>query len=276
MNNYFSFLEIAKKDMEAARVLFSRKLYPHSIFYLEQAVEKGVKSFGLWVKILTEKECKDKELAGHDAWRIFSTLIERGIKRVENELNILQDKHPAIKQTTFLEKLQKQISELEHESKNIKEEIKDITKNVANIVYSDQKIQELINKINRFRGKLPRGLLKFSGEALRTYKEFYRLITLDLGKIKQLSPTDVKKIKDSSILFFKLLYSVTCLLYLSMLMSPHAVKSRYPDKNWNPLEEYNEKMPLVKRLKFFLNAAEEALDHLSEAYNKAASIEVVF
>ena len=59
MSIHTLFLEIAKSDLEASRTLLSNKHYPQAVFYFEQAIEKGIKSLGLWMKVITEEECKD-------------------------------------------------------------------------------------------------------------------------------------------------------------------------------------------------------------------------
>jgi hypothetical protein len=73
MEAHLAFLEVAKRDPEAARCLSSRKLYPQAVFFLQQSVEKATKSFGLWAKVVTEGEVKDA--VGHDAWKVFSKIF---------------------------------------------------------------------------------------------------------------------------------------------------------------------------------------------------------
>lgn len=51
-------LGIAKKDLEASELLFSKGLYPQAVFYLQQAIEKTVKSLGIWNKIINKNEAK--------------------------------------------------------------------------------------------------------------------------------------------------------------------------------------------------------------------------
>ena len=62
-------LEIAKKDLEAAKLLFNNRLYPQSIFYLQQCNEKAIKSYGLKLKIITELEAKEEII--HKTLKIY-------------------------------------------------------------------------------------------------------------------------------------------------------------------------------------------------------------
>ncbi len=51
-------LEIAKKDLEAAKCLYEKELYPQAIFYLQQSVEKAAKSFAIMTNMIKEDEVK--------------------------------------------------------------------------------------------------------------------------------------------------------------------------------------------------------------------------
>ncbi|MEB3691542.1 MAG: hypothetical protein G5Z43_001086, partial [Caldisphaeraceae archaeon] len=62
--------------------------------------------------------------------------------------------------------------------------------------------------------------------------------------------------------FSKLIFCSLSLFYLSLIFSSHAVKSRYPQDDFNPLEAYNDKMPLIQMLDFFIRITEETLEDL--------------
>jgi hypothetical protein len=47
-----------------------------------------------------------------------------------------------------------------------------------------------------------------------------------------------------------------------LTFSPHAVKSRYPEEGFNPLEVYTDKLPLTQMFEFFLNSTEKLLKDL--------------
>jgi len=264
---HLSYLEMAKKDLEASKVLLTRKCYPQAVFLFEQAVEKGIKSLGFWTKTITEEECKKMEAVGHKAWKIFSFIIERGINAVKVHLQTILKESPQFEQTNLWTIIQTQISNLEKEAKERQVDIIGI-KGFETWAFSEEKLLDIMDRINRLRGKLPRGLLKFGKEEIRTWKELFRLLTQDLGKITQTSRADIKKIIESSKMAWKLLYSTAWLFYTSFIVCPHATNSRYPEKDWNPLEKYKETTPLIKRLKFFTDAVEEALEYLSEIYVK--------
>ncbi len=47
-----AFAEIAKKDLQASRVLYLNRLYPQAVFELQQSVEKSVKAVGLLMNLV--------------------------------------------------------------------------------------------------------------------------------------------------------------------------------------------------------------------------------
>lgn len=55
------FLEEADRDAKSCKVLYSKKIYPHSVYHFQQAVEKAMKGYCLGLGILSIEEVK-----GHD------------------------------------------------------------------------------------------------------------------------------------------------------------------------------------------------------------------
>lgn len=68
----------------------------------------------------------------------------------------------------------------------------------------------------------------------------------------------------SEFFFHRLMFCLISLFYLSLISYPHAVKSRYPENNHNPLNVYNEEKPLIKSLDFFIKHMEKTLENLSK------------
>jgi len=79
---------MAKSDLEASKTLLSNKHYPQAIFLFEQAVEKGVKSIGLCMNIVTEEECKE---IGHKTWNILKLIVKRVFEEILTDLQKSQE-----------------------------------------------------------------------------------------------------------------------------------------------------------------------------------------
>jgi len=139
MNPHTLLLEIAKTDLEASRILLSSKHHPQAIFLFEQSVEKGVKSIGLWMNVVTEEECKDMKIIGHQAWRIFNHIMEivpeklkKGFEGIITDFQIILREHFHLKQKESLtiteEPLKKMIKTLEKEAKKSQVLVYDLTR----------------------------------------------------------------------------------------------------------------------------------------------------
>lgn len=116
-------LEIAKKDLEAAKCLYEKELYPQAIFYLQQSVEKAAKSFAIMTNMIKEDEVK---AVWHNPLRIHEKLLNEQRQKLER-LNKALDAIPRLKETSLLkdidldkmrgalDKLQKSLSSIQAE-----------------------------------------------------------------------------------------------------------------------------------------------------------------
>ena len=81
-----SFARIGKADLRASKLVYGKKLYPQSIFYLQQSVEKSVKATGLLLSLVgPNKEDLTREV-GHAT--IFGILIRRGERLAQLRRNL--------------------------------------------------------------------------------------------------------------------------------------------------------------------------------------------
>lgn len=125
-------LKIAKEDLYVSRLLFLNNFYPHSIFYLQQSVEKIGKAFAICTNLIKvesgeqlEKELKRK--IGHNLFKLFIAPIKDYQQKLE-VFRTFSAHHPELKQLwigkkilseelergfkkygSFFEKLQKKI-----------------------------------------------------------------------------------------------------------------------------------------------------------------------
>lgn len=75
------FLAIAQQDLKAARCLDENNFYPQAVFYLEQSVEKGLKSFAIFAGIITEQETRHS--ISHQTMKIYSKTTVQFKERVD-------------------------------------------------------------------------------------------------------------------------------------------------------------------------------------------------
>jgi len=81
-----SFARIGRADLRASKLVYGKRLYPQSIFYLQQSVEKSVKATGLMLSLVgPNKEDLTREV-GHAT--IFGILIRRGERLAQLRRNL--------------------------------------------------------------------------------------------------------------------------------------------------------------------------------------------
>jgi len=269
------FLEIAKRDLEATKILFDRKLYAHAIFYLQQTVEKAAKSLGIWNKTITVSEAKNA--IGHEAWKIYSKIfsgVEDKLIKFEERL----ERFPKLKEVDLIKEIE--VNKL----KNGLEEYQKVFSNIIrDIPSSMEELQSIVTEINKLKEEMGEEIIsgiEINEKEIESQKgKFYQLLdafseinsTVAEEEKKRLNkaftPDAIKDIlKKLSKPLSEFIFCYSSLFYLSLIFSPHAIKSRYPEDNFNPLEVYNEKMPLVQMLDSFIRIAEETLEKLNHVY----------
>jgi len=84
-----SLARIGKTDLRASKLLYGKKLYPQSIFYLQQSVDKSVKATGLLLSLVRPNKEDLMQEVGHAT--IFGILVRRGerISQLRRNLGIL-------------------------------------------------------------------------------------------------------------------------------------------------------------------------------------------
>lgn len=86
MSLEIKFLEIAKSDFKASKVLYDINDYGNALFHLQQGVEKCVKSLGLALGLVDEKGLKNK--ISHLPHKVFARLLNEKIKTQEKLDNV--------------------------------------------------------------------------------------------------------------------------------------------------------------------------------------------
>ncbi len=103
------FLQEAARDIKSCKVLYSKKLFPHAIYHLQQAVEKAIKGYVLLEGYYKATELR--EIKTHDTLLIMlKAVLERtGIKKLVEGSN----------DTTIMAKIMDAESTIEDEEKRI-------------------------------------------------------------------------------------------------------------------------------------------------------------
>lgn len=269
-------VEVAKWDLKAAKVLYAHKLYPHAVFYAEQCAEKAAKSslvFCLHRKMqvasLIQKDQEHEDTressvratgsedvvkrlkdVSHDVRRLTGELcacLEKVMSDLSNYLQTFEDKYRDVLEVKRLEGLEIILNLFKKRS----EEIGNMCQPI--ISWDDQKLIRLSQDEHI--------LLKYLSDiegTYRDYKEAEPLIYMLEALIKLIAPTQTSDLMGDLVQGATVGVRGVLSLGLLIILSPHVSRSRYPDIEFNPLDEYTEDLPLIRHFNRVLKLLEDA------------------
>ncbi|HNQ30113.1 MAG TPA: HEPN domain-containing protein [Methanolinea sp.] len=278
-------LFIALEDLDSSIILYHREHYPQSVFYLQQAVEKAVKSLGLLFEIVSEDDLQGK--IGHNPLRVY----KRPLTKISEDLPALNqdlDTHPE-----FSEMLQSSGIDLDELASSIKSLVHKFDEYISTVVdynLSAEALSEHLFAIDFFN----RGIDKteerirtegISDEVFAAKKEELRTQLESLFNSIHIPTEQKEAMRNGLDSFFAaflpnresfeyLMYVVLKivrigqnLFYLSIITSPHATKSRYPEGNFNPLQFYTPGSPLIDTLPELQEITRHTLEEMDVLYD---------
>ena len=68
-------LNISFHDLKASNFLYKNGFYPQAIFYLQQSIEKLIKSNGYYLNIIKDRKIGEKNVR-HDVWKVYCNILE--------------------------------------------------------------------------------------------------------------------------------------------------------------------------------------------------------
>jgi len=281
MNLAEEFLKIAKKDLEATKILYENKLYAQAIFYFEQSVEKANKGFALTSNKYSEKDMLD---FNHDVTRIYKDNIIEQKRRYENlsrNLNQISE----LNNTEFVKNfdIESKKKECEESLRNLAEiqtgrndlifistwEIRDI---LTEISENDKEMKDSIKSVSNFR------LTENDWEEMKNdiFKQFENPNNNNFASSLQKEMDDSKlNIQELETgikkMYLQMIHLMSVFFYLyplGILTLPHAVIARYPKEDKSPMDIYNQKLPIIKHLPDLIEQHSKALNILNKYYNE--------
>ena len=269
------FLAIAQQDLKAARCLDENNFYPQAVFYLEQSVEKGLKSFAIFAGIITEQETRHS--ISHQTMKIYSKTtvqfkervdaihtnpnLERMFEGIVNSSRLSTQLNGTL---GFIQKVSKEnvgtISKADKRLRNylvglrkLHYEYNDLQDLIQQIAISQAEFRAfkkmLLNMVKRYLEEQP-------DEFKRVKKEIDEKLTYDYL---------VKSTKDSLSVLIPPMFIYSSFFYLSRLLAPHALL-RYPDREFDPLEFYTPQLPLIQEFSQICSYSDATLSALDQLY----------
>jgi len=284
--------KIARKDLEAAKCLYEKELYLQAVFYFQQSVEKANKSWALALDIIKEEEVTSVR---HDPFKIYIKSLLEQKKRLEMNIETIK-KVPELKKTKFMSNL-----DFEEYYKGVAELLTEVEKYYK--VKGDS-IREI-----KFSGELseyafiPEGVIRSildqlnELELLEIYqkeiseKDFIKHKESFIEFLDAFRPRNPKKIDElkedveksftlelqkeiinelfQSFSIKNFRYVCSSLYLLSLIMLPHAIVTRYPVNNHDPLKFYNKNLPLIQLFDDMVKIMEKTLSKMENFYSKS-------
>lgn len=274
-------LAMAYQDLHAARHLHEGGFNPQAIFYLEQCVEKGLKSYSIASGLIDEKEVR-REIS-HRTLKIYEKtwkdLQERVLKAQENLKNI-----PILEETIgsrmhfpevikefdhSLDQLRTLLNQDEKSLLLTREELKKHIK-ILHDIHRDinqekTRIQTKSVNPSKYR-KIKQNLTAILEVMFANQPERLQVAMEDLNQNFTLDTYEKEK---KNILLQKLPHNeiIQSFFELSIVLQPHAI-ARYPKSGFNPIEFYNPDLPLIKSFSKLADISERTLNQVDELYQK--------
>lgn len=278
----YDLLATAHQDLKAAKCLYKSGFYPQAVFYLQQCVEKELKSYSVSQGIIDEEESR-REIS-HKTLKIY----EKNMKELRRRAIAQQEKIQENPHLAAAFQSQFNISDLNVKLEELEHDLKKMTKlDEKSFQLSDEEMKRAIKSLQDIHRNTCREKKKTMKKAV-TPSEFQmmkrKLVEfLNIALIDQ--PMRLEKTMDELHLSFtmesyeKSMKEILCKTYtpleihsslfeLSIILQPHAV-ARYPKTGFNPVDFYTMNLPLVKYFPRLADIAERTLAQIDELYNES-------
>lgn len=286
-----SLFEIAKQDLKAAKCLFDKGLYPQAVFYLQQSVEKANKSWAIMCNVIKEEEVK---AIGHDPFKVYVKILKEQKDKLELLIERIK-KFPKLQETKLLKNFdfEKHYKRAADALTNVEKYYKVKGESLRDIKFLGEEFEEILytNKEDIISIIEELDSLKLQDYypddvkiSKKEFTEIKRAIIEILDVFYYLNPKKVEKLREEveelfttnlleeaikvfrSIPMRDIIHVSQSLYYLSLLMLPHSIVTRYPDNDYNPLTIYNKNLPLIQLFGDMVNIVEKTLFKLGNLF----------
>jgi len=286
------FIEIAKRDLEASKLLLENGYYSQGLFYLQQSIEKAIKAMLRALNLLDTKSLRKG--MGHE-------VLIKGLKAISYAgLDKLKDLSLSILVKGFLPLYQlsmlcpeayKYLFELmESTTKGVEtidkwlndrydKELRDKIVKLGGIIFTEnadakKKVEEFLDAVSKYVTDIAEAFKEFELEAIVTsYWRFEKAMFKCFERLPAEYRDQPKKVLEIASAHFvdqiaRVFYVIDVLVVLTsyhVLFEDRTSMLRYPDKGWTPLS-ISEGSVIVRASKKIIDftSQQELLDVLSD------------
>lgn len=219
-------IEIVESDLSASKVLYEQGLYPQSIFYLQQSIEKLVKALGVKLKVIEPEDLLTK--ISHKTFNIYFMAIELMMSQLADKSQDLSENTVYKGMLDFRRTIEKH--------------------NAGNELHDDEEIEELFELIDK------------------TYTYAEKDPNSSGRGSEKIANIDFPKIFKALWNFKKLIYLIVVNIGMIRLTSRHVGSSRYPypSEKKHPNDIYTEDHYLVKNYENICKYHEISIGYFKE------------
>jgi len=226
------FLNCAKDDIRAVKILYEKQLLSLSVYHLQQAVEKTTKAYALALSVVTTRELKEIK---HKGPLTFIKLLKK--KWAMAYINLVKTLNPNVN-VNIIDKVEKIINK---EQKELAEMPKTV-------------ICTYLNSVKQMRNILQKQM----------YPQIDKAINL-LEPLLHEETENLKKAIDAA-LRTGIVASFISLYLLSVITYSHSTFTRYPDGEIKPSDYYSRRLEIVECINDILSEVEICVNALEQEY----------
>lgn len=238
-------LTMAEKDLEASKILYERERYPQATFLFQQTIEKAAKVFGILYADLSEKELKSGKTVGHNSVRVYEHTTRKFADSIKEQREAAAREYEKaaevdLELTEIMKELNGDLNRLEDCARSMADKTQ-MTSHNSITIYRDLSVEQLNDFIQR--------------------NEQYENFVIENRKLALTPLSDGEMVKR-----WDFNGALSSLYLLSLITQPHAIASRYPEGDFDPLEFYTPDRPLIQALPSLYRIADRTIDRLHRLY----------
>ena len=263
-------LDIARSDIEASKLLYKEGLFAQSYFYFQQACEKSNKAFWMLNGLVTQDGLR---AIGHDQIKPLKSHYQEQMKHIRGISNFEKDGISLTQSPLFSD------LDLQGYSKDLAAHIEELgslkNKDLSKVTTADlDEWSNTIKDLEEAEVSLPDNFLDLIKEKMIANMKLLESFTGDAAENEKKEWLDfIEKTGDEQLMaiFKKVLddilelSSISVILYTCTILTvQHSSKTRYPESpHWtNPLDFYQPSLTIVERQMEFLEHLNKALARL--------------
>lgn len=270
-------LEIAVQNLKASRCLYENGFYPEAVFFLQQGIEKGCKSFGFYYGKIRRSDVYNKDFR-HKGTAVYDLTLKQLqilVSDTRKKIVFVKNCQENLGQTNdFLTDVEDEIIQSQRKLQFFSDNVdnyfsmseEDLQCQIANLNNIDKIISDFDNSLKEtlesytitdvIRNISTKILEESLDPNFRATSERYQQLIKNL---------DHETILTTIHFNTQGLAAFDPLLNLAIITFPHETRSRYPDQGL-PKEFYKNELPLIRHFPEVCDIGDKTLEKLQKMY----------